>query len=810
MEIRSLSFDFPSLRGGGPRTLEHTVVFPRPVVSAVAALVGYSARFGDDDDHHLGRLEIAATSQTTANAVVVRVAFGLRDWSGNWDDSYAGLVDVTVLADLEAATAPARRTDLMIAGVETTQAIQHFRSSQRLNPEEGGPDNSIPLIARKDTALRVYVDYSPDASAPKVNWISGEVRVRTSSGSVSRPPQSPIQPRSDAATDRNLASHTLNFVIPEAWCQGDAEVTCEVFDVAAPGTRSLAATWTLRFVEIAPLSTFGVGVHYTGQGLNLPAPSMADAVATLDMAERLFPVGEIDVNGYMEIPFDKDMRANIADGCGDGFNDLLDVLRDLRGDSEDLYWAVLPGGINTGSVGGCGGGGVAAQFAGDDRALAEEFGHALGRQHAPAGTTPAPADPDGNYPDYQSLPSGSIGEVGYDPATDRAMDPGQTFDFMGYGAPEWVSPYTYVGLMGRMAVQGPDQWSPSARAMAHLPGKDVGVGGDEPRRDKHETLFLRLAISRDRKVERQYLFHYPAFPTRPEGDPTEFAVEFLDENGRVLSCSPLHQRCLHCHPKSWPKRIRQNITYPEGARRIAVWEGRDRLYEEPIPEPPHVVVRAAPTRVNDVPGYRVSWQAVTPGANPKDEAPAELEYLVQWQDSSGAWRGVSPRTRHQEIFVPAALFSADGTSRKVPVRVLASSGIATGCGETILEATEVEPRKPRLVLHGRRTGRVSGQPTTFAPLLRVTTLEQGKVSGGGEVRWFDDTGCEIGRGRTLDARQLSPGTHLVTAEALHLGAGAARSTWLVERTETGVLVTPQGDSEPTRSRNSQAPRKSAR
>jgi hypothetical protein len=41
----------------------------------------------------------------------------LRDWSGNWDDD-DGSVEFTLLMELESATAPPPRGDLIVTGME--------------------------------------------------------------------------------------------------------------------------------------------------------------------------------------------------------------------------------------------------------------------------------------------------------------------------------------------------------------------------------------------------------------------------------------------------------------------------------------------------------------------------------------------------------------------------------------------------------------------------------------------------------------------------------------------------------------------
>lgn len=93
MDLRAGSLDFSlPLSGSGPRTASATVVFPRTVNSAVAGLTGYTAEYSGGDDHHLGLLEIKLDTTINDNAVTVDGKFGLRDWSGNWDDEYDGRV----------------------------------------------------------------------------------------------------------------------------------------------------------------------------------------------------------------------------------------------------------------------------------------------------------------------------------------------------------------------------------------------------------------------------------------------------------------------------------------------------------------------------------------------------------------------------------------------------------------------------------------------------------------------------------------------------------------------------------------------
>ena len=100
MQVRNGSITLPRFKGSGPRSNFADVTFTNPVTTAVAMLSGFQASFSSNDgDHHLGNLDIRLNSVVTGNAVRVTATFGLRDWSGSWDDNYEGQVLFAVVTD---------------------------------------------------------------------------------------------------------------------------------------------------------------------------------------------------------------------------------------------------------------------------------------------------------------------------------------------------------------------------------------------------------------------------------------------------------------------------------------------------------------------------------------------------------------------------------------------------------------------------------------------------------------------------------------------------------------------------------------
>jgi hypothetical protein len=71
---------------------------------------------------------------------------------------------------------------------------------------------------------------------------------------------------------------------------------------------------------------------------------------------------------------------------------------------------------------------------------AHEWGHNFGRGHAPCGDPPGP---DEDYP----YSEGSIGVYGFSTKNGSLQTPSGRYDIMSYCSPEWISDYTYEGIL---------------------------------------------------------------------------------------------------------------------------------------------------------------------------------------------------------------------------------------------------------------------------------------------------------------------------------------------------------------------------
>lgn len=755
MERRTGSLAFPRARGG-PRTDTSVFNFTGPVRQAVAVLTGTDFGFSQPDgDHHVGRVSTLLDVAVDDDVVTVEGTLGVRDWSGEWDDDFEGSLQFLLLADLETGTLP---SNLSITGIEHNQATQHFRSQLHLDPATAGADNSIPLIAGKDTVLRVYVDTAQDPTRPSIGRVTGLLEIRVPGGNWNPIPplNGPLPPVRDGDIRRDDPDATLNFLVTGAFATDGLELRVRAFDAAVGnrpdlGYASGQRQETLRFRPVAPLRVRGVLVNYTGSPA-VPAPSISDLRSTLSYIEQTYPVGEVIITGVDVIDNDGDFTDMSGDGCGTGWGDLLDTLREMRGDTDDAYYGLVPPGVPLG-WGGCGGGGVGAGPVGAGSTAAQEIAHAFGRQHAPCGDAEN-LDPD--YPTYGSFLSGSIGEYGID-ATGDVKDPADSEDFMSYCGPKWVSPYTYLALLSRF----PAQTGASRGAPDHHDG-DLRPGA------RSEHLFLNFRILRGGRIEVMPSFHYPARHRYTPGRRTPYVVELRDcfnrplQSRRVLLDEPHKEldsamlQVLEAMPMHASVARVVFLCDPEGC-------GGEVLHTIEVPErAPTVRVTAPQQDATSGDTIRVEW---TPSGE------EGLWYLVRFSNDGGeTWRTVAPRQRKRHLDVRANLLPG---GEKCLFQVLATTGIRTGYG--LSRAFSLQTR-PRLLMLGASSDVETVEPGQGVVLDAEAFSPDTGSAPADHIVWRSDLDGELGRGRHVTFRSLTEGSHVISATVANGCGGSATVT----------------------------------
>lgn len=87
--------------GGGINPEMDVVEFATAPTQVTAVLAGFRVWFQDPSDRELGLLEVrvGVPVMLTDTRYRIPVTFGLRDWSGDWDDEHGAEVRVAVIGD---------------------------------------------------------------------------------------------------------------------------------------------------------------------------------------------------------------------------------------------------------------------------------------------------------------------------------------------------------------------------------------------------------------------------------------------------------------------------------------------------------------------------------------------------------------------------------------------------------------------------------------------------------------------------------------------------------------------------------------
>ena len=102
MQLQPGSVTISPVSGSGPQVDTTSVTFGSPVSQVTAILTGFLVEFSGGNDHHLGQLDVQVNipqSGINGATVTVDVTYGLRDWSGNWDDQYDGTINFVVVGE---------------------------------------------------------------------------------------------------------------------------------------------------------------------------------------------------------------------------------------------------------------------------------------------------------------------------------------------------------------------------------------------------------------------------------------------------------------------------------------------------------------------------------------------------------------------------------------------------------------------------------------------------------------------------------------------------------------------------------------
>jgi len=340
----------------------------------------------------------------------------------------------TASAAVSYSTGGSAGFNLRVDGVYLVQSVQTY-------------GRTVPLLQDRDALLRVFVTANQiNAALPDV-----EVRLYTDGALLAEMTIPAPGFSTPLAPDEATLNSSWNIILDKSLIQGNLSIvaTVDPANLIAEGNEAdnafpeSGAPLALDVRTAAPFRVTFVPV-ITRANSRQGDVTLTNRGEYLEAAMRVHPLVSNDANVHTPYTTTTDQALQSDNGNGAWTAILAEVnaLRTAESSTRYYYGVVNP--AYSGGIAGVGYiGGVAAL--GWDRAAsrasvaAHEWGHNWGRLHAPCGGA---TGPDGDYP----YGGGEIGVVGYDVANET-FKPADSHDLMGYCANEWISDYTYRGVM---------------------------------------------------------------------------------------------------------------------------------------------------------------------------------------------------------------------------------------------------------------------------------------------------------------------------------------------------------------------------
>jgi hypothetical protein len=324
--------------------------------------------------------------------------------------------------------------NLRVDGLYLVQSVQTY-------------GRGVPLVRDRSALLRVFV------TANQLNTANPNVRVRLFSDGTLISTQTIPAPglTTPLGPDEGSIDNSWNLVIDKPLIQPNLSILVEVDPdgVFAEGDETdnvFPASGAALNLEVRTTDPFSVRLipvitKADGRKGNVTA---ANRDQFLLAAMRMHPLASFDAD--LRSSYTTTTMAKLeSDNGNQAWNTVLHEIftRQTAEGSTRYYYGVVSPGYSSG-VAGVGYIGAPAAIGWDklpsgSSVAAHEWGHNWRREHAPCGGA---GNPDGAFP----YPGGEIGVVGYD-LVNEELKPADFHDLMGYCGNEWISDYTYKGVM---------------------------------------------------------------------------------------------------------------------------------------------------------------------------------------------------------------------------------------------------------------------------------------------------------------------------------------------------------------------------
>jgi hypothetical protein len=344
-------------------------------------------------------------------------------------------VGASVPASVSYSTGGAAGFNLRVDGVYLVQSVQTY-------------GRSVPLVQDRDALLRVFVTANQvNAVAPDVDVSLYRDGVLLTEMTIAAPGLStPLGP------DEATLNSSWNVILDRSLIQGSLSIVAEVDpgNLVAEGNEgdnTFPESGTPLALDVRDADPFRVTfvpviTKANGRLGNVTSANTGDY---LESAMRMHPLRSNEALLHTAYTTDTDAVLQSDNGNG-AWTTVLGEILALRGaESSSRYYYGVVNPSYSGGVAGVGYIGAAAAIGWDKSGsrgsvAAHEWGHNWNRNHAPC-AVPEDSDDD-NYP----YASGQIGVIGYD-VVNETLKPADAHDLMGYCSNQWISDYTYLGVM---------------------------------------------------------------------------------------------------------------------------------------------------------------------------------------------------------------------------------------------------------------------------------------------------------------------------------------------------------------------------
>jgi hypothetical protein len=362
----------------------------------------------------------------------------------------------------------------------------------------------VPLVADRNGLLRAFV------VANQANSATPSVRVRIYNAADALV-QTYTIPAPGASVGTSITEGTLasswNQLVPGSLLQPGYSVLVDVDPTDAVSESNNAnnhwpVSGTPDDLDVRELSELMMTLVPVDGPVGTGNVTVGNAASFMDHTRRMHPIPDYDVTVRAALSSETPLEND-----GDGWETVLNEVtlqRTIDGSSRYYYGVVK---VNYGSgVAGLGWIGYPVAIGWDylpsgDWVLAHEVGHNFERYHT------ACSGEGGTDPGYPYA-GGAIGAYGSDLWTSTQLDKNTTKDIMSYCGPQWISEYTYKGVLSYREDSPYDRPAPP------------------------EACLLVWGTRRGGAVQLEPSFHLTTRPALPAPGP--FRVEGLDESGAVI------------------------------------------------------------------------------------------------------------------------------------------------------------------------------------------------------------------------------------------------------------------------------------